>query len=71
MPFGVWTPVGPRKNMLDVVCTLALYLANTIEPSMCGGDAAFFVNYFDHLFIISVVCTICSVYDFSGFSVLL
>jgi len=57
--------------MLDVVCTLALYLANTIEPSMCGGDAAFFVNYFDHLFIISVVCTICSVYDFSGFSVLL
>jgi len=24
-------------------------LANTIEPSMCGGDAAFLSNYFDHL----------------------
>jgi len=26
-------------------------LANTIEWSMCGGDAAFLTNYFDHLFI--------------------
>jgi len=25
-------------------------LANTIEPSMCGGDAAIVPNYFDHLF---------------------
>jgi len=24
-------------------------LANTSEPSMCGGDAAFLSNYFDHL----------------------
>jgi len=29
-------------------------LANTIEPSICGGDAAFLSNYFDHLFEISV-----------------
>ena len=25
------------------------YLANTIEPFMCGGVAAFLSNYFDHL----------------------
>jgi len=25
-------------------------LANTTELSMCGGDAAFLSNYFDHLF---------------------
>jgi len=25
-------------------------LTNTIEPSMCGGDAVFLSNYFDHLF---------------------
>jgi len=25
------------------------HLANTIEPSMCRGDAAFLSNYFDHL----------------------
>jgi len=27
-------------------------LANTIELSMCGGDAAFLSNYVDHLLII-------------------
>ena len=26
-------------------------LENTIEVSMCGGDAAFSSNYFDHLFM--------------------
>jgi len=26
-------------------------LANTIEPSICGGGAAFFSNYFDQLSI--------------------
>ena len=26
------------------------HLASTIEPSVCGGDAAFLSNYFDHLF---------------------
>ena len=29
------------------------YLANTIEPPMCGGDAAFLSNYFGHLFFFS------------------
>ena len=23
-------------------------MANTIEPTICGGDAAFLSNYFDH-----------------------
>ena len=27
------------------------HLANTTEPSMCGGDADFLSNYFDHLLI--------------------
>jgi len=27
------------------------HLGNTIEPSMCGGDAAFLSNYFDQLFV--------------------
>jgi len=27
-------------------------VANTIEPSVCGGDAAFLSNYFDHLLLL-------------------
>ena len=27
-------------------------LANTSEPFMCGGDATFLSNYFDHLLFI-------------------
>ena len=48
MPFGVWTWVGPRKHVLDEGAHWH-NLANTIEPSMCGGAAAFLSNYFDHL----------------------
>jgi len=42
--------MGPRKHVLD---TGAHWhnLTSTTEPSMCGGDAAFLSNYFDHLFI--------------------
>jgi len=40
MPFGMWTRVGPRKHILDVGAHWS-YLANTTEPSMRGGDAAF------------------------------
>ena len=36
MPFGVRTPVGPRKNVLDRGAHWR-NLANTTEPSMCGG----------------------------------
>ena len=39
MPFGLWTPDGPRKHVLDW-CTLA-HLANTIELSMFSSYAAF------------------------------
>jgi len=40
MPFGVWTRVGPRKHALGGG-VLWRNLANTMEPSICGGDAAF------------------------------
>jgi len=39
MPFRIWTRVGPRKNVLGMGAHWR-HLANTIEPSMCGGDAA-------------------------------
>jgi len=29
------------------------HLANTIEPSLCGGDAVLTSNYFDHLFFMA------------------
>ena len=28
-------------------------LANTIEPSTCGGNVTFLLNYFDHMFILT------------------
>jgi len=34
----------------DVVHTR--HLANTIEPSPCGGDAAFLSDYFDYLLLV-------------------
>jgi len=40
MPFGLWTRVGPRKHALGEG-THWRHLANTIEPSICGGVAAF------------------------------
>jgi len=43
--------VGPRKHVLDGG-THWLNLANTTEPSICGGDAAFLSNYFDHLILL-------------------
>jgi len=30
-------------------------MANTNVPSICGGDAAFLLNYSDHLFVVSCV----------------
>ena len=51
MSFGMWTRVGPRKHVLDGGAHWR-QLANTIELSMCGGDAAFLSNYFDHLFLL-------------------
>ena len=40
VPFGVWTRVGPRKRVLNGDAHWS-HLANTIEASMYGGDAAF------------------------------
>jgi len=39
MPFGLWTRVGRRKHVLHVRAHWRR-LANTTEPSVCGGDAA-------------------------------
>jgi len=47
---GLWTRVGTRKRKLNRICQVAPMcplvrahwrnLANTIEPSVCGGDVA-------------------------------
>ena len=47
--FLLWSRVGPRKHRWGAHW---LHPANTIEPSMCGSDAASLSNYFDHLFYI-------------------
>ena len=39
MPFGIWTRMGQRKHVFGGVHSGA-NLANTVGPSMCGGDAA-------------------------------
>jgi len=48
--FGLWTLVGWRKHKFNRICQVApmclhgrahwRHLSNTIEPSVCGGDAA-------------------------------
>jgi len=43
MPFVLWTRVDPKKHMQGRAVHWR-NLANTIEPSMCGGDAAFTVK---------------------------
>ena len=51
MPFVIWPGVGPRKHVLGGGGGAHWrHLANTSEPSVCGGDAAFLSNYLDHLF---------------------
>ena len=42
IPFGLWTPVGPRKHVLvgDVGGAHWRNLANATEPSMCACVAA-------------------------------
>jgi len=49
LPFGLWTQVGRKKHKFNRICQVApmcphgrahwRYLASTIEPSVCGGDA--------------------------------
>jgi len=50
LPFSLWTWLGQRKHKFNRVCQVApmyphvmahwRHLANTIELSVCGGDAA-------------------------------
>ena len=50
MPTGLWSGVGRSKHKFDCICQVAPMcphgrehwrnLANTIEPSVCGGDVA-------------------------------
>jgi len=48
----MWTRVSPKKRVRwGAYCR---HLANTTEPSICGGDAAFLSNYFDHLLLLRV-----------------
>ena len=53
MPFGIWTRVGPRKHLLGEGAH-GRHLANTIEPSMCGGDAACCQITLEHLLYFSL-----------------
>jgi len=50
MPFWVVDSGGPRKHVL-VWDAHWRHLAKTTEPSMCCGDSAFLLNYFDHLLL--------------------
>ena len=48
LPFGLWTRVGRRKHKFSLIRQMApmcphgrahwRHLANTVEPSVCGGD---------------------------------
>jgi len=40
-PFGLRTRVGPRTQCIRYGGAHQRNLANTTEPSMCGGDAAY------------------------------
>jgi len=49
LPFGLWTRVGQRKQTFNDICQMTpmcpqgrvhwRHVANTTEPSVCGGDA--------------------------------
>jgi len=40
LPFGLWTPLGRRMHKFNRIRQVAP-MANTIEPSVCGGDVAY------------------------------
>jgi len=48
MDLGGW---GLRKHVFDGDAHWR-HLANTIEATMCGDDAAVLSNYFDHLLLL-------------------
>jgi len=52
----VWCMVRMQIGVYYMGCTLAPHgIGNVIEPSMCGGNATFLSNYFDHLFCFIIV----------------
>ena len=60
MPFGIWTRVSPAQGSICISWDAHWRnLANTIEPSMCSGDAAFLSIYFDHLLYYLVLYVSC------------
>jgi len=52
LSFGLWTQMELRKQAV----AHWRHLANNIEPSMCGGDTAFWSNYFDYLLLFTRLC---------------
>jgi len=62
IPFGLWSvESNGLKEAFSRWGAHWRHLANTIEPSVLGGDAALLSNYFDHLLLLlgrwsSVVC---------------
>jgi len=51
MPFGVWTPVGQRKHMLDGVHIGTTWRMRLNHP--CAAAMwSFLSNYFDHLLLL-------------------
>jgi len=58
MSFWMWIQMSPRKHALDGGAHWR-HLVNTIEPSMCGSDVAFFSNYLLMFAIQSLVICYC------------
>ena len=54
--------MSPRKHALDGGAHWR-HLVNTIEPSMCGSDVAFFSNYLLMFAIQSLVICYCCTMD--------
>ena len=60
LSFWLWARLGIRKHEFNGIRDVAPmcadgtahchHMANTIQPSVCRGDAAICQNYFDHLF---------------------
>jgi len=77
MSFGMWTREDQRKHVLDGGAHWH-HMANTIQPSICGSDAALCPQItFDHLFLILLglqaddrsspsFCTLCPIPYFSS-----
>jgi len=52
--YAVWgmNSGGPKEACVYRLGAHWRHLTNTIEPSVCGGDAAFLWNYFDHVLLV-------------------